>query len=161
MKRKATEMFIQGKPCSLKDMDPHSLPLTLEQKRIWEARMEGPTIWELSPDQQGVFADQVVLTMAAVCGCELPSTPILANCIAQEIENLLIKWGYSNLSTGEVLLAIRFNVEKRVKNPGGEDFDRVNPPERVSTAFLASLLANYSVLRATLDRAIENRLKGL
>lgn len=124
------------------------------------ARMKGVSFWEIPDDKHQFLVDEIIFTISATTGCELPVSEMLARYLSEEILICVSEFGYSHLTLEEMKLAIRINVQPGLKNPAGNDLITVAPPKRVSVSFLAPVLKNYSVLRDGLDRLIENKLMG-
>lgn len=126
---------------------------------IWIARSEGVSFWEIPDNELAHLTDQIIITIAAISGIQLPETELLATRISKEMLKLIAE-KYSDYTAEEILTAIRFNNEYVLKNPAGEDIVRVDPPSRICVSFLSRLLYNYNILRTLTDRMIENKVSG-
>lgn len=131
----------------------------MDQKTILAARNEGPSFWEVPEEKHRFLTDQIILTISANAGCQMPDTELLASYLSEEIIALLAD-SYSDYTAQEIVTAIRFNNRLVIRNPGGDNRERVEPPIRVCATFLSDVLYNYSILRYGLDRVIENKING-
>jgi hypothetical protein len=158
--RKATEIIIQGGLYTIKNTEADGLRITSEQKRIMAARFKGDSFFEIPAEKHPFIVDEIIFTICANAGCELPASEMLARYLSEELIIAVSELGYSHLTLEEIKLAIRVNVLPILKNPGGNDLKTVDATRSVSVGFLAPVLKNYCVLRDNLDRLIENKLNG-
>jgi hypothetical protein len=145
---------------TLSGTETDGLRITSEQKRIMAARFKGASFWQIPEDKHQFVVDEIIFTIAANVGCELPVSEMLARYLSDEIVIAINEFGYSHLTVEEIKLAVRISVLPNLKNPAGNDFSAIASPARVSVSFLAAVLKNYCVLRDNLDRLIENKLNG-
>ena len=158
--KKATEILIQGQPTILDGTEIADLRITSAQKLINRDRFVGVSFWEI-PEQKIIYAtDEIIFTMCAVFGLPIPENNLQAEYLAKSILTVINDFGYSELTVAEIVLAINLNTFERLKNNGGDDLQKVPPPKMPCGAFLASILANYKILRDNLDRMIERRILG-
>lgn len=127
---------------------------------ILRERIDGLAFWEIEEDKLRFVTDEIILSMSAMYGSCMPSTELMAGYISDEIISLIRDFGYDEFTVREIILSMRMNMQEMIKNPVGDDFKPVDAPTSVCTAFLGAVLNNYKKLRNSLDRIIENHLKG-
>lgn len=160
MKKKSTEILVQGSIYSLTDMETSSLRLTTEQKMIVAARLNGCSFWQIPEDKHRFVTDEIILATAAITGSNLPETEILAKYLSDEIINLILDFGYEDYTVSEIITSVRINLSNMIKNPLGENLTTFEPSQRVSVCFLSKTLMNYRILRNGIDRLVENKIMG-
>ena len=94
-------------------------------------------------------------------GAPLPTSEIFAEILAEEIVAFSTECCKGELTLEEILEAIRFNSIEDLKYPSGEYVNR--PAFKGSCfhlSFLGHIVYNYSTLRESLDRKLQNFLDG-
>ena len=135
--------------------------LTKAEQKIVESRMVGLSFGQLDEDDSKLAVDQIMLRVAAICGCALPNTEFFAKFIAEEITNFILEFGYADLTLEEILLAFRFNARAGLKYPNGEQIETVFfTGNCVNVDYIAKVLANYMSIRVILDRKLQNKIDG-
>jgi hypothetical protein len=104
--------------------------------------------------------DQILLRGAAISGCALPSTEFFAEIIGEELEIFIKDFGYSELTTEEILLAMRLNSRGDFKYPGETIEKVIFFGNCFNVEYFSKILYNYMVLRNILDRKIQNTIDG-
>lgn len=116
---------------------------------------------QLTKDEQLLASDQIIAQCVAVYGCQLPQSEKVSETLTKELANYILGFGYENLTVGEIVLAIRFNVLFDSRLPSGLEIEIVPftmPYANVS--FVAKVLHNYMVIRNYLDRKFQNQIDG-
>jgi hypothetical protein len=150
----------KGKSYLLKDL-VGTTNLTKPEQKIIESRFVGYSFSQLDEDDGKLAVDQIMLRVAAICGCALPNTEFFAKFIAEEITKFILDFGYSDLTLEEILLAFRFNARGGLKYPNGATIDPVFFTGCcVNVDYIAKVLANYMALRTQLDRKLQNKIDG-
>ena len=120
----------------------------------------GVAFWEI-PEEKLIHAtDEIIFSISATYGLPTPTHNLQAEYLAKSILTVIEDFGYSEFTLAEIVLAIQLNTFDRLKNPLGEDLVQVPTPQGICSAFLASILRNYKILRDNLDRMIETRFLG-
>jgi hypothetical protein len=128
---------------------------------ISNARNSGLSFSEMNELETRVAIDQIMFKGAAICGCPLPQTELFAKYIAEEIKNYILDFGYSELTLDEIVLAFRINIGHRIKNSLGDDLICVDfYGHAINVSFIGKVLANYLVIRKSLDSRILTLLDG-
>lgn len=105
--------------------------------------------------------DQIMLRVAAICGCPLPNTDFFAKFIAEEITTFIFDFGYQEFTLEEILSAFRFNATGGLKYPTGVEIDQVYfTGSCVNVDYIAKVLSNYLIIRKILDRKLQNKIDG-
>lgn len=123
--------------------------------------MNGLSFCQLNESQQRYGTDKIIFNGAAISGSPLPQTEGFAQVIANEIVIFLLGYLNGELTLEEVLEAIRFNAICDLRYPGGEYVDRpVFSGNCFHVSFLAKIVHNYTALRNSLDRKLQNLIDG-
>ena len=131
------------------------------EKKIIQARYSGLSFCELSELDQRIAIDQIMFRGAASSGCALPQTETFASFIAEEINKMILNFGYEEYTLEELLLAIMFNSMGNIKNPAGQDLEQVQfSGNCINVVYLAKIFNNYRVLRNNLDARLRNLIDG-
>lgn len=160
MKKKAGDIFIQGKPYKVSDMAEAFPQMPAIRKMIIQARLNGPSIWELDDDEYEVFADQVIIRTSAITGTPLPDGDMLPTAIKSELKSMLENFAYDSYTLEEIVLASHLNFFQPLKNPAGNDFKRAESKSFFNIAYVAQILYNYKTLRDHMERDFENKILG-
>lgn len=139
-----------------------SLKLTTTEKLIVENRLTGDSLSETYGNDRRHFLDQVVARISAQVGCDLPQTDFFANIVCEEMEGIMVDFGYDQLTLKEVVFAIRMNSSpSSMKLPSGVDLDHVPFSGRLPNGyFLSKVLSNYMMFRKILDGKFTNFIDG-
>lgn len=142
-------------------MAKDSLRLGIVEQMIWDSRVTGGAFSEIPEDKVRQATDRIILSAAAITGCGLPETELMATYLSEEIITF-INGHYPEYTLEEIITAMRVNAL-----PGLSYTQSLNPIEkavcpqkRISVEFLAVVLKNYWSLRHQLDRKIENKING-
>lgn len=127
---------------------------------IMKARFEGKSFWEIEPEKHRFVTDEIILTMAAIYGCRMPETEILASYISDEMVNLILGFGYEDFTVSEIKLSLRFGADFSIMKKYDGFFEDVKYPDIVCASFLSKILLNYNTLRTALDNRIERKIMG-
>lgn len=150
----------KGKNYLLKDLEG-TMNLTKTEKKIIDARLVGSSFSQLGEKEIKTTVDQIMLRVAAICGCALPNTEFFAKFISEEISKFILDFGYSNLTLEETLLAFRLNSYGGLKNTTGETITAVSfTGNSVNVDYIAKVLLNYMAIRNFLDRKLQNKIDG-
>lgn len=142
-------------------MPKSNLRLTEVEDRIVEARLKGAAFCQIDEKDLKLAMDQIIVRGAAMMGCELPITDFFADLIADEIEQMILKFGYSKYTLEEILLSMRLNINGGLRWPSGIEIEYVPFSGRTfNAAFLSKTLKNYKSMRDLLDRKLENFIDG-
>lgn len=149
----------------LKDLQQHlaqkKFRLNDVQKKILDARQLGLAISQEDEVTTKFWINEIMLSGAALSGCQLPTTDFFADKIVEEMKISFLDFGYSEYTFREILLAMRLNTKIGIKYPSGDVIEPVTfVGNCFNIAFLSRILYNYSVLRNNLDSIIFNFLDG-
>jgi hypothetical protein len=135
--------------------------LTKVEQKIIKSRLAGCSFGQLDDDDTKLAVDQIMLRVAAICGCALPNTEFFAKFIAEEISIFISDFGYVDLTLEEILLAFRFNSRGGLKYPNGELIEFIFfTGNCVNVDYISKVLSNYMSLRIILDRKLQNKIDG-
>lgn len=139
-----------------------SLKLTATEKLIVENRLSGKSLSEISGNDRKHYLDQIVARISAQAGCDLPQTDFFANIISEEMDGIMVDFGYDKLTLKEVIFALRLNSSpSSMKLPSGLDLDHIQFSGRFPNGyFLSKVLSNYMLLRKILDGKLSNFIDG-
>lgn len=128
---------------------------------VLDARLEGKSFFEQNNNEILLSTDQVILRCSAIFGCDLPHTDHFANILSEQIISFIMKFGYSELTVNEVILAMEINLPQCFTLGINYDIEQVLFSGRtVNVNFLAAILKNYKIVRHYFDRKIQNHLDG-
>jgi hypothetical protein len=145
---------------SLKDLTDTTKLTPLELKII-NARTKGYSFCQLDENNKKLAVDQIMLRVAAICGCPLPNTEFFAKFIAEEITIFILDFGYQEFTLEEILSAFRFNATGGLKYATGVEIDQVYfTGSCVNVDYIAKVLSNYLIIRKILDRKLQNKIDG-
>lgn len=131
------------------------------EKEIIEARLVGESFSEMTDSDKRYATDQIIITCSAIYGCGMPLTEGFAEVISRETLTLIEKFGYSELTLAEVLLAMQINTVGNVKYPSGVEVEKTKfSGSCFNTNFLSGVLSAYMSLRTILDRKFQNHIDG-
>lgn len=124
--------------------------------------MSGDSFSETSGVGRQHFLDQIIARIAAQVGCDLPQTDFFANIVSEEMEGIIVDFGYDELTLKEVIFAIRVNsCPSAMKMPSGMDLEPVFFSGKLPNGyFLSKILSNYMLLRRILDGKLGNFIDG-
>ncbi len=115
----------------------------------------------MDADALRVATDEMIVKGAAIYGCDMPQTDFFASKLSDEIVTFIAEFGYENLTTREVLLALRMNAQGEQKNTLGETLPQIDFfGNFIHVSFLAKILNNYMVIRNNLERKFQNHIDG-
>lgn len=138
-----------------------TIKLTAVEEKILAGRLLGISFCELNKKETREAVDQIILRGSAITGCKLPQTDFFADFIAEEVSVFINDFGFSELTPGEILLALRLNECRSLKFPSGVEIERVEfSGHCFNIAYFSKVLANYKVLRNLLDRKFQNHIDG-
>lgn len=139
-----------------------SLNLTTTEKAIIKNRSSGKPFVENEGNDRRHFLDQIIARISASTGCELPGTDFFASILCEEIEGVMIDFGYDILTLSEVVFAIRLNSKpSEMKMPSGIELEPITFSGRtVNSYFLSKIISNYMIVRNLFDRKLQNFLDG-
>lgn len=142
-------------------MAKDSLRLGIVEQMIWDSRVTGGAFSEIPEDKVRQATDRIILAAAAITGCGLPETELMATYLSEEIITF-INGHYPEYTLEEVITAMRVNALPGLKYPlsGNPVMLAACPERRISVDFLAKVMDNYRALRYTIDRKIENKING-
>jgi hypothetical protein len=102
-----------------------------------------------------------MLRGAAICGCNLPQTEMFARFISKEIESFISEFGYREFTLSEIILAMLINTRHNLKASGLPELEKISFfGNCINIDYLSSILFNYSTLRKSLDRKLQNFIDG-
>lgn len=128
---------------------------------IIDARLNGSSFSELSDMDLRVATDQIILNCSAIVGCDMPYTELFANVLSQQIVSFITEFGYGSYTLQEVILALKINCTQNFIISDSVDIDEVIFSGRcVNVNFISKILKNYSLLRNSLDRKLQNFIDG-
>lgn len=131
------------------------------EAKILSARLQDAPFASLSEKKQKTATDKIMLSGAAISGCALPNTEFFADIIADEIKIMITEHGYDNLTTAEILLALRLNANGGYKFPSGVELEIITFfGNCFNVYFLCKVLGNYMRIRYILDSKFKNYLDG-
>lgn len=135
--------------------------LTEVELKIIEKRLKGLSFCQLDEDGIRYATDQIIMKGAAIYGCGLPQTEGFAKIISDEFAVFILEHGYRELTTEEMLLAMRLNARGGLKYPSGVDVEVIDfYGNFMNVDFFAKVLYSYLALRNILDRKIQNHADG-
>jgi|GEM_PF-1765924 hypothetical protein len=137
-----------------------SLDLTNTEKIIIKSRQGGKPFSDLHGNDRYHFLDQVIARIAASTGCDLPQSDFFAKIIGEELDGVMVDFGYDKLTLSEVIFAIRLNSNHAAMKIPSEIEPIKFTGRIVNSYFLSNVLSNYMMLRAMLDRKLQNFLDG-
>ncbi len=126
--------------------------LNVLEKRIIYSRCTGESFCQLNDNDLKIAVDQIMLRVAAICGCSLPNTDFFAKFIADEILLFVMDFGYKEYTLDEILLAFRINANAAETIPFSGICININ--------YLAKVLDSYRNTRNLLDRKLQNKIDG-
>ena len=146
----------------LADIPMDSLKLSDTEKIIAKSRQTGKPFSDLTGNDRQHFLDQVIARIAAGTGCDLPQTDFFSKIVFDELEGMMVDFGYDQLTLSETVFAIRLNSNPTaMKAPSGVELDQVQFTGRtVNSYFLSKVLSNYMTLRTCFDRKLQNYIDG-
>lgn len=145
----------------LKDIEKEIKKLTEAEEKVLKARVVGLSFCEIDKDLIRATIDQIMLRGAAIYGCLLPQTEFFANFIAEELEDMIFYFGFSELTEKEILLALRLNCITGIRLPSGLEIDKIPfYGNTFNISFISAVLENYMKLRNNLDSKIKNQIDG-
>ena len=109
----------------LKDIEGEIKKLTEAEVKIIQARSVGLSFCEIEQGSVRAVIDQIMLRGAAIYGCTLPQTEFFATFIAEEMEAMILGYGFSELTEAEIVLALRLNCISGIKFPSGLEIEKV------------------------------------
>lgn len=161
MKSNSAILRHKGKNYSLHEINVIGLNLSDFERRIINARIDGVSFSQIEQDNVRWHIDQLMLRGAAICGCKLPSTEFFAEIIADELTELIVNFGYSELTYLELLLAMRINAKGGFKFPSGLDLETISFfGNSFNVDYYSKVLNNYMTIRNLLDRKLQNFIDG-
>lgn len=135
--------------------------LSLVEKKIIDARLNGLSFLELDKKELQLSTDQIILRCSAIYGCEMPYTELFANVLSEEIISFVNGFLYGSLTLAEIILAMEINLPQTFLLSNAVELEEVNFSGRcVNVCFIAKVLKNYKLLRNSLDRKIQNQIDG-
>lgn len=144
----------------LKDLENQLPPLNEVEKKIIKSRLTGLSFCQLSETALRIATDKIIINGAAIFGCGLPQTELLAEAISDQLIDFILDFGYEELTLDEILLSLLIN-SKGVKFPSGAELEQVKfSGVCIGVDFIASILSNYMYLRNMLDKKIKNKIDG-
>lgn len=144
----------------LKDL-ADTIKLTKTERRIIDARLVGVSFSQLSEKEVKFTVDQIMLRVAAICGCALPNTEFFAKFISEEISKFILDFSYGDLTLEEILLAFRLNSYGGLRFSSGEPMNTIAfTGNCVNVDYIAKILSNYISIRNFLDRKLQNKIDG-
>ena len=151
----------RGKTYTVNDLENTPIKKSPTELKIIEARKIGMSISEMDESSLRFATDEIIVKGAAIYGCDMPQTEFFAAKLSDEIVAYLLEFGFENLTTREVLLALRMNAQGDIKNPLGENLVQVDfYGSFIHISFLAKVLNNYMVIRNNLERKFQNHIDG-
>lgn len=142
----------RGRNYLLKDL-PDTSGLTFLDKKIIAARCKGISFCNLNEADTTLAVDQIMIRIAGLYGCSLPTTEFYARFIADEITIFFKEFGYEYLTLEEILLAFRLNVM-----PSAEKIQFTGTC--VNVDFISKVINEYLNTRKLLDRKLQNKIDG-
>lgn len=141
-------------------MQDTNVKLTMIEKRIIRSRLDGYAISQLNESDIRWATDKIMFKGAALFGCPLPQTELLATEISKEIE-VFFKENRPDLSLAEIILALRLNTLTGLTHPYEGYSDQVDFfGNQFNVMFLAKIIARYVCFRNALDSKFINALDG-
>lgn len=123
--------------------------------------MDGESLCELLDNELRISTDQIILNCSAIVGCEMPYTELFANVLSEQIISFIMDFGYPTYTLKEVLLAMRINCTQKFSISDVVEIDEITFTGRcVNVNFISKVLKNYSLLRNSLDRKLQNFIDG-
>jgi hypothetical protein len=119
---------------------------------IAEARGNGPSFDDMLLVDREVACDEIMLRIASIYGCALPNTDFFAKYISEEILQFIMKFGYSDHTLEEILLAFRLNCRS-------QDYVQFTGI-CVNVDFISRVLATYSEARSLFENKLKNKIDG-
>lgn len=102
-----------------------------------------------------------MLRGAAISGCAVPGTEFFAEIIADELTELILNFGYGDLTYDELLLALRINAKGGYKHPSGVELEHIAFfGNCFSIDYYSKVLSNYMMIRTYVDRKLKNFIDG-
>lgn len=140
----------------------HLISLNEIEKKIVDERVydnEGIFKMELSTTKTALF--KIVVGISHISGGELPKTEALLDMFIDELHTFILEYGYDAYAIQEILLAFRFNINTKLRQPSGITIDRVElKTQNLSIEYISDVLRCYSVLRDSIDRKFQNHVDG-
>lgn len=126
------------------------------EKKIVEKRLIGVSFCQLDSNSQRVVMDKIILKGAAIFGCLLPQTEGFAESLSEEITELIISFGCSELTEQEIYLSMMLNTHHLLKYPSGIEIEKISfSGACINTTFLSKVFSNYMDLRKLIDRKFQ------
>lgn len=145
----------------LKDIEGEIKKLTEAEVKIIQARSVGLSFCEIEQGSVRAVIDQIMLRGAAIYGCTLPQTEFFATFIAEEMEAMILGYGFSELTEAEIVLALRLNCISGIKFPSGLEIEKVPfTGGTFNVYFISNVLEKYMRIRNMLDAKIQNQIDG-
>lgn len=145
----------------LKEIEKEIKKLTEVEVKIISARSVGLSFCEIKPSDIRAIIDQVMLKGAAIYGCTLPQTEFFASFIADELEAIILGYGFSELTESEIILALRLNCISGIRFPSGLEIEKVVfSGSTFNVYFISNVLEKYMRIRNMLDSKIKNQIDG-
>ena len=137
------------------------IKLSKVENLILDARLEGESLCELPADELRIATDQIILNCSAITGSEMPYTELFANVLSEQIVSFLMDFGYPSYTLKEVLLSMTINCTQKFLVSDVVDIDEITFTGRcVNVNFISKVLKNYSMLRNSMDRKLQNFIDG-
>lgn len=132
------------------------------EKKIVDARVyDNEGIFKMEHGVVKAALFKIVVEISHISGGELPKTEALLDMFIDELHTFLLEYGYDAYAIEEVLLAFRFNINTKLKQPSGITIDRVElKTENLSIEYISDVLRGYSVIRDNVDRIFQNHIDG-
>jgi hypothetical protein len=131
------------------------------EKKIFEARVEGFSIGQLSQVDLITELLSALVDVSVITGHALPQEPVIAKRLTENLSNQLLDFGYQDLTTAEFVLAFRLNCLPNLRYPSGCDIEPIEIfGSFISVDYVTKVLNIYRTLRSILDRNLINIIDG-
>lgn len=129
--------------------------------RIIDSRLEGISIFQYESLELKKYFNVVMLKISAITGAVIPPDARFIEIIRDEIVDFLLKFGYSNLTISEIILAFNLNSSIDMRYPVGIDLSKIELfGAHLNVDYISRVLHNYTTIRNLLDRKLENTIDG-
>jgi len=135
--------------------------LTEVDYKILDARVEGISLFQYSGENLDGEFDEILLRIAAIGGSKIPSDVFFIEIIKKAAISFLMKFGYSELTLSEIILAFELNSNINMKYPIGIEISHVPVfGDCINVDYISKVLFGYMAIRNLLDRKLENSING-
>lgn len=161
MKISAKILKHRGKNFSLAELPKEGLKFEPWEGLILEARMKGESIANFSGNDAILSCDEIIIKCSAFYGCEMPYTDLFAKILSEAMLNFFTRFGYGELTTAEIILAMEMNLSSDLKIPSEIENEKIEFSGKcVNVMFVSKVLKKYIYLRNMLDRKLQNIIDG-